>query len=558
MKKIATQLKFAMALLLATVFIANPSKAQLTSFHKLYKTEHFTHCYDVAPTLDQGYIITGFEDRPAPFNMPLVPYLSKIDCTGEVEWVRKYGQTTGIDNTDPRVAALNNGNYIMATTVLEADYDILVVCTEPDGEALWKNTYGGSDKDVARGLLRLQDDHLVVVGTTESYGTDTDSPYTDMYALKINSETGDTIWTKSFGNRDGIDDLWDVTENANGDLTFIGRSFHDNGIWLSVIKTDRDGELLWTKFYGKTNHQSSGFDIIGMPDGGYAITGMTTIAKIDFNALVDAAVIRTDEQGNVIWATTLHGTSPDLSEVGSTVLAKGDTLIVALETTSYPDPSPDLTKRMLYFLDAQTGTFLEAKSFNGSGGQFPMIRKDWTGYIMSGMTDEFAGSWNDPMLVKLDDDFESGCQETDWSLFTVGENPVWDVVDGDYTIDAGSFVNGYAADSLGSNFVDSTICFTGTIPAMCETITSTSESPTGQTIQVYPNPTNNLVQIELDQVAHLPTEIHLYNVQGRNLKSAEFFSGNQFSIDLSPFPSGIYFLRVRNGNGNRMKKVRKW
>ena len=200
------------------------------------------------------------------------------------------------------------------------------------------------------------------------------------------------------------------------------------------------------------------------------------MAKFDFNALVDAAVIRTDEQGNVIWSTTLHGTSPDLSEVGSTILAKDDTLLVALETTSYPDPSPDLTKRMLYLLDAQSGTLFEAKSFNGSGGQFPMIRKDWTGYIMSGMTDEFAGSWNDPILVKLDNDLESGCEETDWTVFTVGENPVWDVVDGGYTIGAGSFVNGYGAGSLGSDFVDSTFCFAGTVPAICETITSTKET----------------------------------------------------------------------------------
>ena len=140
----------------------NKCLAQLETFQILFQTEHFTHCYDVAPTLDQGYIITGFEDRPAPFNMPLTPYLCKINCQGEVERVKKYGVTTGLDNTDPRVATLNSGDYVMMTTVLESDYDILVVRTAPDGEAVWKKTFGGSEKDVGRGMLKLRDGHIVV------------------------------------------------------------------------------------------------------------------------------------------------------------------------------------------------------------------------------------------------------------------------------------------------------------------------------------------------------------------------------------------------------------
>jgi hypothetical protein len=55
------------------LLLASTSYSQLNTFQKLYLTEHFTTCFDIVPTPDQGYLITGFEDRPAPFNMPLVP-----------------------------------------------------------------------------------------------------------------------------------------------------------------------------------------------------------------------------------------------------------------------------------------------------------------------------------------------------------------------------------------------------------------------------------------------------------------------------------------------------
>ncbi len=537
------------------LFGINEIPAQLETFQKLYQTEYFTHCYDVAPTLDQGYIITGFEDKPAPFNVPLVPYLCKIDCTGEVEWIRKYGQTTGLDNTDPRVATLNSGDYIMMSTVLEQDYDILLVRTMPDGQAVWKNVYGGSAKDVGRGMLKLKDDNIIVVGSTLSYGTDAGSFYSDMYALKINSENGDTIWTKTYGNPEGIDDLFGLTEADNGELTFIGRSFFDDGIWLSLIHTDADGNIIWTKYYGKTNHHAQGFDIITLADGGFAFTGFTTLAKQSFNSISDVQVIRTNALGELIWAKVFHGSSPDLSELGSTILEKDDTLVVALESSSYPTAQPDITKQLLYFLNAESGELLEAKSFNGSGGQFPMIRKDWTGYIMSGMTDEFPGSWNDPILRKLNDNFESGCQETDWTSLTQTEEPTWDVETASYEISSGSFLNEYLIDSLATNYVDSTFCFTGEIPASCEMILSTTEQDLSTSFKIFPNPTSDVFTVQIFEPKITNLNIQIFNLNGQQMNTISTIADSSFTIDLSQFPSGMYILQIHSEQGLFVQKV---
>ena len=535
-----------------------PTFAQLETFQILYQTDFFTHCYDVAPTLDQGYIITGFEDKPAPFNVPLVPYLCKIDCTGEVEWIRKYGITTGLDNSDPRVTTLSTGDYIMMNTVLDEDYDVFMVRTAPNGNAYWRKTYGGNDKDVARGLVKLRDDNLIIVGSTYSYGTDIGSFYSDMYALKINYETGDTIWTKTYGNPGGIDDLWGGVESENGELTFVGRSFYDNGIWLTLIHTDANGNIIWTKNYGKTNHHAQGFDIIQLEDGGFAFTGFTTLAKQDFNAISDVQVIRTDADGEIKWAKVYHGSAPDLGEIGSTILSHADTLVIALESSSYPTPNQDITKQLLYFLDEETGDLLHARSFNDTGGQFPMIRKDWKGYIMSGMTDEFPGSWNDPILRKLDENFESGCQETDWTSQTQTEEPSWEVDPASFTISSGSFVSDYFVDSLATNYVDSTFCFSGEVPTECELFSDVPTNDFSNQFLVYPNPTSGFVTIEISERLAGSVQVELFNLNGQLIQSNAIEHSSNFVLDIHEVPTGIYFLQLKTQIGVFVQKLEKF
>lgn len=544
-------------LVLSALLFPLSSQAQLRSFQKLYQTEHFTTCFDIAPTPDQGYIITGFEDRPAPFNMPLVPYLAKIDCRGEMEWVKKYGMTTNIDNTDPRVAALNDGDYVMMSTVLQANYDLLVTRVRPDGATVWQNTYGGPGKDVGRGMLRLSDDNIVVVGSTQSYGTDAGSVYSDMYAVKINSESGDTLWTKTYGNAQGIDDLWGLVENEGGDLTFVGRSFFDGGIWLSLIRTDPQGRIKWSKVIGKANHHSQGFDIQAFPNGDFIVTGFTTIAKVDFNSLVDLPVVRLDSDGNILWATVLHGSGPDLSEVGSTIVLGEDVVAVALESSSYPSNSPDLTKRLIYQLSPGDGTLLKATAFNGSGGQFPMIRKDWDGYIMSGFSDEFPGSWNDPVIIKLDEDFQSGCEETDLTSQTIAAAPQWDVSDIAYTTSRGGQVTAYMVDSLGTLFEDSTFCFSGTPLVNCETISNSENLTISERMVVYPNPTTGVVTLEFSTSSPERAVVELYNLQGVLLGRQEQEQSSSLQVDLSAYPAGTYFLKTLTTSGTLTQRVQK-
>jgi hypothetical protein len=74
-----------------------------------------------------------------------------------------------------------------------------------------------------------------------------------------------------------------------------------------LVKTDRNGEPLWTKTYGGAQHDF-GFDVMQTFDGGYLIVGDTQSFG---SGWYDVYVIRTDAYGDTLWTRTYGGTQPD-------------------------------------------------------------------------------------------------------------------------------------------------------------------------------------------------------------------------------------------------------
>jgi hypothetical protein len=81
-------------------------------------------------------------------------------------------------------------------------------------------------------------------------------------------------------------------------------------------------------------------------------------------------------------------------------------------------------------------------------------------------------------------------------------------------------------------------------------------------LQVYPNPTAGELTIDNGQLTI--TGIEVFDIYGRKLTShSSFLTSNSFtshsspltSIDISEFPAGVYFVRVRTEEGEVVKKV---
>ncbi len=143
-----------------------------------------------------GYILAGSAFRShSKFDL----FIQKIDADNELKWTRFYGMMDSDEFADALVS--EEGIYLAGSAGVEVpgtSYfldQIYVVKTDTAGEVVWENTYGGPTRHYATKILRSEDGNLLVAGTAYDQ-----SMHTEMVLLKIDAETGDSLWMQSYGN----------------------------------------------------------------------------------------------------------------------------------------------------------------------------------------------------------------------------------------------------------------------------------------------------------------------------------------------------------------------
>ena len=75
-------------------------------------------------------------------------------------------------------------------------------------------------------------------------------------------------------------------------------------------------------------------------------------------------------------------------------------------------------------------------------------------------------------------------------------------------------------------------------------------------VNIYPNPTENKVTIDLktNEIQNITTE--LYDISGK-LVYMKSYRSNSINLDINGFETGTYILKVKDENGNiiKMEKV---
>lgn len=74
-------------------------------------------------------------------------------------------------------------------------------------------------------------------------------------------------------------------------------------------------------------------------------------------------------------------------------------------------------------------------------------------------------------------------------------------------------------------------------------ISTAIEETTKTNAIVFPNPTNGIVYVTMEN--NVSTTVELYNVVGEKL-SSDKIQGNSYQLNLTSYPSGVYFLKLNN------------
>ena len=262
-----------------------------TVWSKTFDNSKYDNAFSTLQTTDGGFVIVGYTQQTG--NSSYDVYLIKTDASGDTIWTKTYG---GTQSEFPHyVNQTSDGGYIITGSTFSntlGSQDVYLVKTDEYGDTLWTKAYGGTGSDVAEHVQQTPDGGYIIAGNTESFGT---GSY-DAYLLKTDS-LGDTTWTKTYGGVD-FDKATSVQQTTDGGYIIAGmtKSYGAGNMDVYVIKTNENGETLWTKTYGGNNYDLAS-SLKQTTDGGYVIAGLTASFG---NGNYDYYLIKTDINGDTI------------------------------------------------------------------------------------------------------------------------------------------------------------------------------------------------------------------------------------------------------------------
>lgn len=276
-------------------------------------------------------------------------------------WVHTYEWM----QTSYSVQQTKDGGYIVtgATWGEENVPDVGVIKTDSLGDTIWTRIYGRTGKDVGRCVKQTSDGGYIIVGSVDGVEY---SPG-KLWLLRTDAN-GDTVWTKRYGCGFGEEEGYWVEQTTDGGYIITGTSNPTGGmnnrLWL--LKTDANGDTIWTRTFNFCSH---GYCVRQTMEGGYIISSSW-------------GLIKTNSSGDTLW-TNRH--------VGSCVVQTkdGGYVITGIKWDSYWYTDITLIKTN------PVGDSLWGHSWGGADDDASTCVQQTTdgGYILVGSSNSFGGIW---------------------------------------------------------------------------------------------------------------------------------------------------------------------
>jgi hypothetical protein len=493
------------------------SKAQTPSiqWEKTFGSTYDEQATCTQQTKDGGFIVAGYANRSSgdvTGNFGGYDFwVVKLSSAGILQWEKSYGGSS--DDMAYCIQQTTDGGYVVSGSTVSNDGqvtglhaspgnplwgDYWVIKIDSAGALQWQKTLGGSGFDEAHSITQTSDGGYVVLGVTNSG----DGDFTNGGNIVKLSSTGVIQWNSYQGGTYN----YSVKQTTDGGYIVAGTILSQ----FSVLKLDSLGGHQWWKFYG-----GSGFDeansALQTSDGGYVIAGYTQSSDGDVTGfhggVADVWVIKVDSSGDLQWQKTLGG--------------------------SYDDEANSIKQ-------TADGGYVIAGVTNSNDG-------DVSGFHGVGGASGNSGSTTDYWTVKINSTGTLEWQKCMGSSYIDKANSIAQTKDGGYIV-AGSTVNNVANDGDVTGFHVETTNPNASgfdywiVKLAPETVTSIKNNTNSLIINVFPNPTSNLIHIE--GLQNKTYSMQLLN--GLGIMVANWTNTSSKDLDISNLQDGIYFLVVEN------------
>jgi len=502
-------------ILLIVIAFALEAPAQIT-FQKLFSG----YCYSMQQTMEGGYIITGSASGFGAFEDV---FLVKTNANGDSLWTKHYGGSS--TDLGRSVCQTMDGGYIITGQTGSfgvGSWDVYLIKTDSLGDTLWTKTFGGTNSDVGNAVLQTADSGYIIEGYTSSFGG------YKVYLIKTDAN-GNALWSRTFGGT-GNNYGYNIQQTSDGGFIIVGNTyFGAGGTDVYLIKTDANGNALWTKAIGGL-FADVGYSVQQTTDGGYIVAGVTQSFGV---GSTNVYLIKTDTSGNPIWSKTFGGTGYDAGQSIQQTMDGG--YIITGYTFSFGAGDYDV-----YLIRTDTsGNLLWAKTFGGTDEDIGYSVQQITNgeYMIAGFSRSFGPNNYDFYLIKTDVNGNNGCNEGNTS--TTVTTPATQVMSPATIVSSPATIVTTPATIVGSS---------GTASILCATV-GINEITTGNSLAISPNPFFAATKISFSLSHSENLSVRLIDVNGRLVSALadKFFEEGDHEIVWSAEKenAGVYFLQFQ-------------
>jgi hypothetical protein len=459
------------------------------------------------------------------FVMTIAP--QRLLAQPDTLWTRTFGGD--LNERGNSVVHTTDGGYIIGGYTASyglGSTDVWLIKTDANGEPLGARTYGDTAYDRGQAVVETSDGGYVVVGYTTSYG----AGGTDVYAIRTDSQ-GDALWTRTYGGA-GSDEGYGIAETSDGGFVIAGstQSYGSGDYDVYLVRVDSDGNMLWKKTFGG-EESDRGRAVILTANGGFLVAGSN---ESETPGTSDFYLIRTDPNGNQVWMRTYGGSDSD--EAYSVIQTTDSGYLAVGSTRSYGAEGINI-----YLIKTNpSGDTVWTKTYGGSeiDEARSVVRTDDGGYCIAGYTMSYGASASDVYLLKIDSHGDSL-----WAMM-IGGDEYDEAFSIDQSSDGSLIVTGYTL-SYGAGGNDVYL-----IRVASEVGIEEDGKPeiSRSSTKIWPNPSPVNVSVTYGIKREGTVNISLYDLAGRVVDQVyvghKEAGEHRLMMDTRGLSSGIYFLHM--------------
>jgi hypothetical protein len=482
----------------------------------------------IQQTTDGGFISTGYTSNFGAGNEDI--YLLKTSSTGDIQWTASFGGPAADDGNF--VVQTSDGGYaITGVTSSFGGRYIFLLKTDQNGTLTWTKVYGSStigSNSSASSLQQTDDGGFLLAGNTSNFGAGMD----DFYLLKTDSN-GNLLWTKTYGGLMN-DDATFAAQTSDGGYIIAGTtsSFGNQMGNILLVKTDGNGGVLWAKVYDSDLNDAleKGFSVKETTDYGYIIAGSLVSTSEGVNALL----IKTDVTGQIQWFNIFNNVADGSDLIFTSTKQLSDGGFIA---TGYIDNFSTGYDNFYLLRTSSNGNMLWTRTYGSTSNDVANcvgLTNDG-GFILAGKS---VGSLGNKYLsvIKTDSGGNTTCDQfvsditlrTDINIFANDVIPM---------VSSGGMFHTVSVVSASG----------GTILNVCGFFGVGDLTNQGNKVTVYPNPSPSNVTFHLESNEQNPV-LHIYDMTGLQIVQITF-SGKEIVLGQSDLPEGMYFFRIQSNGG---------